>query len=178
MDLFTRALQADPDEVIFQLHPSPVRRYLGVASLALVSAVALRLGLESEASDGGRMLLMLIGALGFYANYRFWKSTHDGLELTPTELRETGGRRVMAVADIRAIERELFGVIRPTNGFVIAHHGRYPSGFKPGLWWRIGGRVGIGGLTPSGEGKAMAELLLSLVDRQMADAGATPRKPQ
>lgn len=163
MDLFTRAREAGPEEVLIQLHPSPVRRSLGLGGLAILSAMCLSGGLSGAAESGIRWLPLLLGILGFYLLYHFWRSSAKGLELTPSELREIGGRRVIAFADIQSVNRELFGIIKPTNGFVIVNRGQYPNAFSAGIWWRFGSRIGIGGLTPAGEGKAMAELLEEMI---------------
>ena len=37
-----------------------------------------------------------------------------------------------------------------------------PRVWRPGIWWRIGRRVGIGGVMPGHQTKAMAEILAAL----------------
>lgn len=110
--------------------------------------------------------MILISAAGAFLALRFWKSTATGLELTLTELRESGGRRLVLVDDIVAVERGAFGVIKPTNGFVLVIRGKMPAAAQPGIWWRLGKRIGVGGLTGAGEGKAMAELLEEIIKRR------------
>ena len=31
--------------------------------------------------------------------------------------------------------------------------------WEPGLWWRIGRRIGVGGVTPASQSKVMADLI-------------------
>ncbi|MCZ6663693.1 MAG: hypothetical protein O7B81_00130 [Gammaproteobacteria bacterium] len=50
-------------------------------------------------------------------------------------------------------------MIKPTNGFVVRARNSMPAAWTPGIWWRLGRRIGVGGLTGGGEGEAMAELL-------------------
>jgi hypothetical protein len=35
--------------------------------------------------------------------------------------------------------------------------------WAPGLWWRFGKRVGVGGVTPAGQGKAMADVIAARI---------------
>ena len=51
-------------------------------------------------------------------------------------------------------------MIELTNGFVVRARNSMPAAWTPGIWWRMGRRIGVGGLT--GEGEAMAELLAEL----------------
>jgi len=48
-------------------------------------------------------------------------------------------------------------MIKPTNGFVVRARNSMPAAWTPGIWWRLGRRIGVGRLT--GEGETMAELL-------------------
>ena len=34
-----------------------------------------------------------------------------------------------------------------------------PAAWQPGLWWRLGNRIGVGGMTPGSQAKAMAEII-------------------
>lgn len=166
MDLFARSLQAEPDETIIEIGASPLRRLLGAGALALICAILLWNGYQNFIKSGSGLLLMLFALAGYYAAWRFWQSSSIRLVLTPTELRDSRGRLVANIADIVALQRDAFGIIKPTNGFVIATREKQPAAFIPGIWWRLGNRIGIGGLTGSGEGKAMAELLQELLRRR------------
>jgi len=62
------------------------------------------------------------------------------------------------------------GVFPPVliDGMLYAVVLRSPARFKwvPGLYWRVGRRIGVGGATHPSQAKAMAELLASLlIDR-------------
>jgi hypothetical protein len=35
--------------------------------------------------------------------------------------------------------------------------------WHPGLWWRLGQRIGIGGVTPGSQSKSMAEILSIMI---------------
>jgi hypothetical protein len=38
-----------------------------------------------------------------------------------------------------------------------------PRAWYPGLWWRMGRRVGIGGVTSAAQTKAMAEIIAAMI---------------
>jgi hypothetical protein len=55
---------------------------------------------------------------------------------------------------------------KPAAGFLI--HLKAPSTrvYAPGLWWRAGRRIAVGGVTGRAEGKAVSELInVMLADR-------------
>jgi len=169
VDLFTRSLEADPDEILIGVDASPIRRLIGVMALLALCAIVLWHGYQRYSDSGEGLITMLIALAGIYGALRFWQSSSIGLVLTPTELRETGGRQVVRVADITSVNREAFGIIKPTNGFVIVTRESLPAAISPGIWWRLGRRIGIGGLTGAGEGKAMAELLQEMLKWRQTD---------
>jgi hypothetical protein len=106
-----------------------------------------------------QLFLLVVGAAALWAAVRLWQSTAQGLELTTRELREIGSGRVLApVADILAVDRGPFA-FKPTAGFALRLRSRAPGAWAPGLWWRIGGRVGVGGVTHRHEARMMAEIL-------------------
>lgn len=171
MDLFTRAQKAGPDEILIGLGAAEMRRMVGTSALLMLCAVVFWHGFQRYVEFGGGLGLILISAAGVFLGLRFWKSSATRLELTPTELRESGGRRLVLVDDIVAVDRGVFGVIKPTNGFVLVTRGKMAAAALPGIWWRLGNRIGVGGLTGAGEGKAMAELLEEIVKRREGKGG-------
>ena len=166
MDLFTQSLEAGPDEVLIGLRASAGRRLIGIGALFLLCMIPLWHGYDNYSETGKGLTLNLLGLTGLFGALRIWQSSRTELELTPSELRETDGRQVVRVADIVKVDREAFGVLKPTNGFVIITRKSMPLVVSPGIWWRFGKRIGVGGLTGAGEGKAMAELLQDMLERR------------
>lgn len=138
----------------------------GAGALFLLSVVVLWHGYNKYIDNGEGLLAILIALAGIYAALRFWQSTATGLELTPTELRQVNGRRLVMMADIVSVERTAFGIVKPTNGFVIVTRDKSAPAFLPGIWWRLGKLIGVGGLTGAGESKAMAELMQEMLKRR------------
>jgi hypothetical protein len=47
--------------------------------------------------------------------------------------------------------------MKPSNGFTVVMETKQPRAWAPGLWWRVGRRVGVGGVTGASQTKFMAE---------------------
>jgi hypothetical protein len=66
---------------------------------------------------------------------------------------------------IRSVERGAFA-FKPSHGFTLVMKEKQPRAWAPGLWWRLGRRVGVGGVTSAGQTKFMAEqIALRIEDR-------------
>ena len=58
---------------------------------------------------------------------------------------------------------------KPSNGFMLKLSRKGPFAWEPGIWWRIGRRVGVGGVTPGTPAKVMAEMIQERITRRGAD---------
>jgi hypothetical protein len=159
--------QPDPDEVLAELSASGPRRVIGVSILSILGLFLLYLALWHPPTEMiWRIFLLGFGGIALFGANRLWQCTDVTLELTSVELRERGGRVLTPVANVRDVSRGALA-IKPSNGFslsLIKKPG--PSTWAPGLWWRIGRSVGVGGVTSSHEAKYMAEMIHSLMPKR------------
>lgn len=148
------------DTVLVRLNPSQPRRWLGTAMLVVLGGLLIWVGLQHPpAVFGWQLFLIAFGALALWTAVRLWQSTTVGLELTAGTLRESGSGRVLArFEDIRSVDRGPFA-FKPTNGFVVLLNDPSSKAWAPGLWWRVGRRIGVGGVTHRHEARLMAEIL-------------------
>lgn len=145
---------------IARLHMNAPRYWIALAAWVALGGVLLWFALTS-----GTLVSTLIGAIGLvliYAAIRTALAGRHELILTMDTLSDTRGRVVAQVDDVASVDRSMFAV-RPSNGFSIRLKSKAPRAWQPGLWWRIGSRIGVGGLTPAGQGRAMADLLSAMV---------------
>lgn len=150
-------------DVIATLHPSPVRRAVGVAGLLAFGAAFVWIALaEPPASLTGRLGALIAGIAALVLADRMRRATSVRLELTAEELREAGGRTLARVDQIRAVERGAFA-LKPAAGFRIHLRAAGEAAWAPGLWWRLGRSVGVGGVTGKTEARIMAEAISSLI---------------
>lgn len=146
-------------EVIATLAASPPRRVLAVGALGLTAALLLAVGLlQPPVSMAWRLYLLAFGALTLWLTWRLWQATARQIVLTPEGLFDTEGRCLCPIDNIESVERGVFA-FKPSNGFLVHMKAPMPRGWAPGLWWSVGRRLGIGGVTPAAHGRLMADLL-------------------
>jgi hypothetical protein len=92
------------------------------------------------------------------------------LELTRTELRETGGRVLFTLDEVDSIDRSIFA-FKPAGGFLVRLKARTSRGrvYAPALWWRSGKRVAVGGATAGSQAKPVADLIRIIVAEQQGE---------
>lgn len=148
-------------------HPDPVVACLTVPlwrrrfGLGVVVALALVLaGLALAETGTPRRLGLALAMLGALLLARaLWGASGGAVVLRASGRLETGAGRSLALPeDIAAVETGTFA-FRPSNGFLVRLRTPGAPGMAPGLWWRLGRRLGIGGLADAAEIKAMAAAL-------------------
>lgn len=143
------------------LVPSPLRRWAGIATLALLGVMLLWLGFSGAPAPLWRAVLVAAGIAFLWAADTFRRATADAIELTREELRTRSGLRLTSVANVRSVERGAFAM-KPSQGFLVRLKEPEGRGWAPGLWWRAGTHLGLGGVIPGGQSRAMAEILTAL----------------
>jgi len=160
------------DNVIARLDPSPARRYAAVGFLWVLGGLLLALALgDAPAGAAGRVLLVLAGAAALALGAGVLRATSEAIELTEAgALRTTSGILLAPAGGIARVDRGLFA-FKPSNGFLITLEAR-PEGrfaqWAPGLWWRVGKRLGVGGVTSAAAAKAMADTLSAMLMKGQA----------
>ncbi|WP_170348245.1 hypothetical protein [Ruegeria atlantica] len=149
-------------EVLATIRPSIARRWLGTGMLGCVGVLVLYVALSHPSEPIWLVFLLVVGGASFWLAYRMWFATDDAIELTQTELRTGAGRLIAKVEDIESIDRGVFA-FKPSNGFLLKTRQSAENSWAPGLWWRLGRRVGVGGVTTAAETKFLCEILQALV---------------
>ena len=150
------------DEVLASVQASSPRRWAGVGMLSVVGLLVLYVALASPPELGWQVFLIVIGGAAFWLAHRMWIATEDRIELTQQVLRTGAGRVIADVADIETVDRGVFA-FKPSNGFLLRTRSKGTNAWAPGLWWRLGHRVGIGGMTAAAETKFMSEVLSAIL---------------
>ncbi|WP_170381595.1 hypothetical protein [Ruegeria atlantica] len=148
-------------DVLATIRPSPARRWLGVGMLSIVGMLVLFVAFAQPPEPMWQVFLLAVGGAAFWLAQRMWKATSDSIELTQTELRTGAGLLIAKVEDIEAVDRGVFA-FKPSNGFLLKTKESGENSWAPGLWWRLGRRVGVGGMTTAAETKLMSEVLSAL----------------
>lgn len=147
-----------PDQIAV-LRVSSIRRGIAFAVQAALGvvliAVALRLPDPAPLAVGA---LVILGALILWQAVRTFRATGRDVILTRAGLFDSSGERIAAIDDIAAVDRSAFA-FKPSNGFALRLAAPAPRRWVPGVWWRIGTHVGVGGATSGKAAGDMADII-------------------
>ncbi len=146
------------EEILAVVEASPARRWFGVATLVGLGGLLLYVSLFTPTGAVWQFLSAALGVLVLWSAELLRRATAVRIELTQTGLRESSGTQIIGMDDIEALDRGFFA-IRPSNGFLIKTKTPGPRVWRPGMWWRFGRRVGIGGVTPGAQARTMSDML-------------------
>lgn len=152
----------DENEVLAVVRASTGRRVLGLVSLGLLGVLLIYIAFATPPSVGWQVFLIAVGAAALWCADAMRRATASCIELTPLVLRDGDGTVIAHVADIQGMDRGLFA-FKPSNGFLIKTATSGTRVWRPGLWWRFGRRIGIGGMTPGSQTKFMSEILAAMM---------------
>lgn len=111
-----------------------------------------------EADIALAMLQLAISLLAIWTAWRFYRATTQHLVLGTEAITSSDGSVVARIDNICRVDRSMFA-FKPTNGLLLHLDEPMDNRWRPGLWWRMGRRVGIGGCTPRHQAKQLAEAL-------------------
>lgn len=150
------------DDIIATISASEGRRYMGVGMLGSVGVLVLYVALSTPPSVGWLLFLLAVGVSTIWLATRMWQATQYTIELTETELRCTDGNVIARIDDIENVDSGFFA-FKPSNGFLIKTKTPASRIWRPGLYWRMGRRIGVGGVTPGSQSKGVSEILAAMV---------------
>ncbi len=153
------------EDVLASVGASTPRRVMGVMMLATVGVFSVYIAGAGSPDFGWTLFLVGVGAGALWLAQRMWRATRHRIELTEQGLRSSDGTEIARIDEIEVLDRG-FMAFKPSNGFVLRLSSVHGRNWQPGLWWRLGRRVGIGGVTPGSQSKAMSEILAALIARK------------
>lgn len=156
------------DEVLATVGASAPRRWLGVGMLALMGGLLIYIAISTAPGFEWQLFLLGAGIAALLMAERLRRATSMILELTTEELRASDGETIVKISDIESLDRGMFA-FKPSNGFVIRTRTSGSRRWESGLWWRIGRRVGVGGVTPVHQTKKMVEIIAAMLAQRDKD---------
>ncbi len=153
---------ANQDEVLAVVHASGGRRILGVGSIWILALLVIYVAIVNPPAPGWQVFLFVVGGGAIWMAERMRRATARVIELTRAELRDTSGTVLTPVDQIVSVDRGMFA-FKPSNGFLLKLSGKAPRVWQPGMWWRMGARIGVGGMTPGHQAKFMAEMISAMI---------------
>lgn len=151
------------DAVIATLHASVARRLFAYGAVFILGAMLILLAFIQPPALGWQIFLVGLGGGALVVAERLRRATLLGLVLTEHELRDTSGTVLTLLQNVRSVDRGAFA-FKPSNGFVLRLRSPEQRTWAPGLWWRYSTRIGVGGVTPSGPAKYMAEQIAMRIE--------------
>lgn len=145
---------------------SPGRRIFGVVALGGLGLLMLRMALAGAGGSWLDGLVFVLGCIALFVAYLMYRATQLSVVLRRDGLFDSSGTCLAALDDIRSVDRGTFA-FKPSNGFLVRIGGRPGRLWQPGLYWRFGRRIGVGGITRAAEAKQMADVLsIMLAERE------------
>lgn len=161
--------QSGGPEILAVVKASAGRRYLGIAMLSTLGLMMIYIAVTQAPALQWRLFLVVLGAAALWMGDKMRNATATKIELTETELRDSDGTVIALIADIDGMDRGFFA-FKPSNGFLLRTKAVAPNVWRPGLWWRMGRRIGIGGVTPASQTKFMSEIIaVMMAQRDVGD---------
>lgn len=152
-------------EVLAVVRASAGRRVLGLGALAVLGVLLIYVAFAKSPSFLAQLFLIVVGGGALWMADAMRRATANCVELTETELRDSDGTVIARIEDIEGLDRGFFA-FKPSNGFLIKVAQKSENNWRPGLWWRLGRRIGIGGVTPGHQTKVMSELLAVIMAKR------------
>lgn len=156
------------DDILAVVDPRGPRRIIGITLLLVLGGLVLYLAfLQPPANPLWQVFLIGMGLISLWFAYRMQEATTRKLYLTEAALTDSDGTVLARVEDIVAVNRGAFA-IKPSNGFILTLKNPAPRVWQPGLWWRLGRRVAVGGVTPGAQARPMADIIAVMIARRQS----------
>jgi hypothetical protein len=159
----TRPLPPVPsDTILAAVHASQPRRYLGVAMTVMLGFLLTALGVSQGIGPVGQLVLIAVGLGCLWHAQRLWVASRGALYLTEDALLDHTGAVLARMDQVTTVSRGTFAM-KPAGGFTLTLSDRLPRLSAPGMWWRAGRRLGVGGVTDRGPARFMAEMIAAKI---------------
>ena len=148
-------------EVLFEIYPSPIRRWMALLALVGLAAVLFALAIR-DIPDLWRLIFVAIAVAVLWTGNNLRNSTLRGLVLTKKGLATNDGLMLAPLENIEKVERGVFA-FKPSNGFLVKLKTSGENSWALGLWWKFGRNLGVGGTLSRGQSRNMADLMTALI---------------
>ena len=141
-----------------RIEASQPRRWLGVGMLVFLGALLIYVAFATPPELAWQVFLLVAGGVSLWVGDKMRRATDGWIELRDDQLVTQDGEVIAALDDIEKVDRGMLA-FKPSNGFMLKTKTPAARRWEPGLWWRIGRRIGVGGVTPASQSKVMADLI-------------------
>ena len=161
--------------------PETLRWIMIVAIVGLlIMTLSAAVDLMSRAAFPALILALFAAAIGWFGQALLFTKARAVI-FEGDRLFDDSGAEICHLDDVVELEKGLH-LFKPSSGFVLKLKTRQQAAWSPGLWWRVGHRVGVGGATPGRRAKAMADAIVMYQGadamKQAADEVTAKMKPR
>jgi len=146
----------DEDGIYAIVQASQGRRLFGYGVLFSLGAILIYTTLAYPPAVHWMIFMLAFGVSMLWLAEKLRRATKLTIILTADELRDSRGVLLAKLSDVQSVERGAFA-LKPSNGFTLVMKSKSSRAWAPGIWWRMGHRVGVGGVTAAGQSRFMAE---------------------
>lgn len=156
--------EADKNGVYATVHASSARRWFAYAVLVVLGALLIYTTAAYPPALPWMIFMLSFGFAMLWLAEMLRRATTMAITLTETDLRDSSGTVLAELSQVRKVSRGAFA-LKPSNGFTLVMTEKQPRAWAPGLWWRLGRRVGVGGVTAAGQSRFLAEQIALRIER-------------
>ncbi|MCC1491709.1 hypothetical protein [Cognatishimia sp. F0-27] len=158
-----RRQKSDELRILAEIKPSPPRRFLGVGTLVVLGVMLLYVSIVAPPQGvQWQLFLLACGVSALVLAQAMWRATQRKLVLSEgpdgVVLADSAGDVLVHADNIARVERGVFAM-KPSNGFTIKLETPGTRVWRPGLWWRFGRRLAVGGVTSGAQTRPVADIL-------------------
>lgn len=153
---------------------SPTRRMFALIAVYSLGGLLIWGAFQGDGNAFRMLFLVLLGAGFLFAAERMRRATTLAIVLDGDGLRDSAGTVLARWDQIEKIDRGTFAN-KPSNGFSVVLREKSPAVWAPGMWWRIGRRVGVGGVLPGRPTRFMGEQMAVYLASMKATQDANER---
>lgn len=154
-------------EELMRIETSAPRRVIGVGAMLLLGALLVWVAFSEPPENRlWQLFLVVVGGFALWFSARMWEATGHALILTEEALIDSDGTVLARLDEIEKVDRSAFAM-KPSNGFLILLKSPAKRAWRPGLWWRWGKRIAVGGVTSGAATKPVADMMQVKISGEM-----------
>lgn len=148
--------EPDTDGIYAKITASGPRVQFAFLIQIALGLILIYLAFSSPAGVVAKAIIMVMGVAMLLLANNLRTAAKREIWLTDEGIVTDEGVMLAPMDQITEVSRGSFA-LKPSNGFSVTLSQKNGFLWNPGLWWRMGHRVGIGGITGAGASKFMAE---------------------
>jgi hypothetical protein len=149
----------DEDGILAVVGASAGRRIMACGVVYILGMLLIYVALAEPPALHLLVVVLALGIGSLILAEALRRATRSEIFLTKDAITTSDGMVIARLDEITNVDRGAFA-FKPSNGFMLKMKTKQPRGWAPGIWWRFGRYVGVGGAVNAGQAKFMAEQIV------------------